>query len=159
MSMPTAQALTHCHLLCCSRQCRMNPPLESFINERESLFMIRPTSIARGQYRAAAKPYPIPTLGDWRPEEYTLRSRDDGPSSLQLSRQEQHPSNGCGWRPRLPCITKTLLRCAGIAKALPPVEPYEALSLVLLRPSLCCANAHSCLQRAALGIAEIRNLI
>ncbi len=101
----------HDPLLRCSRQCRMNPPLESFINEREALFMIRPTSIARGQYEAAAQPYPMPHLGDWRPEQYTLRSRDDGPSSLQLSQQMQpSSSNGCGPLEQLPfCIALRVL--------------------------------------------------
>ena len=80
-------------------QCRMNPPLESFINERESLFMIRPTSIARGQFKAAAKPYPMPSLGGWRPDEYTLRSRDGGPLQPAGFRQgragEQWVSASC----------------------------------------------------------------
>ena len=73
----------------------MNPPLESFINERESLFMIRPTSIARGQYQAAAEPYPMPSLGDWRPDEYTLRSRDEAPATLQAPSKAESKSNGC----------------------------------------------------------------
>ncbi len=109
----------HKPLLRCSRQCRMNPPLESFINEREALFMIRPTSIARGQYEAAAQPYPMPKLGDWQPEQYTLRSRDDGPSSLQLSQQLQPSSNGCAPSAALPVSTSHLVILRGHVRSTP----------------------------------------
>ena len=97
----------------------MNPPLETFINEREALFMIRPTSISRGQYKAAPQPYPMPPLGDWHPEQYTLRSRDDGPSSLQPSPQSLPSSNGCGHLFRPPVHTANAVRSVTTASVFP----------------------------------------
>ncbi|KAK9903985.1 hypothetical protein WJX75_001909 [Coccomyxa subellipsoidea] len=69
----------------------LNPPAETMIGPDDSLVLMRPTSIPESDYRPLKKPLDV-DLGDWAPDGYVMRSRDEQPVRVRGSQSMDETS-------------------------------------------------------------------
>ncbi|CAL8470852.1 g10394 [Coccomyxa elongata] len=63
---------------------KLNPPADFQIGPDESLVLMRPTTISETDYRPLRTPLDV-EIGDWNPDGYVMRSRDEQPVRVRGS--------------------------------------------------------------------------